>query len=337
MNNYQATATIFGFKFQIYAGLYLLLKFPHEFEKIKIEGDEDIEITMLDASKLYAQAKSFTNIYNAKNSCIKSKLKDALTTLSRIGCEEDDKLIYISNMPNRPLGIESDEFGREYYLRFGELSPESQKTIQAIIDDNKLDIDTRKLIVAGFPFYSEDRQQREQAVMRKLQELLAGIDERLFALAPQILAYWAECLLDNGTEPRVEKTIEKGKMMWDLIAFSLNSSSRAEQMLIESGFDEMRVAEAASKYDDIIHRKADNFPDYNKILQLKEAYDLDNEGANTKKFLQEKITEIQKIIFPDGPDINLEEELIQPCAGLIACNILLKKSTINKIRKGMQG
>ena len=53
MNSTQASATIFGFQFQINAAIYLMLKHFSDFDQIKIEGSqEDIELFLHDNKKI---------------------------------------------------------------------------------------------------------------------------------------------------------------------------------------------------------------------------------------------------------------------------------------------
>ena len=337
MNSSRADKVLFGFEFQVYAGLYLMLKFPHEFENIKIEGDEDIEILLADTTRLFAQAKSFTKPYDSKNSYIKNRFEKGLETLSKVKCGVNDKLIYISNMPDRPLGIEHNQFGEEYYYHFEELSKDNKDTILSIIKKANLTIDTGKLIVAGFPFYGEDPEQKCRAVLGKLRELLVGIDSRLYSMAPRILKYWASCLLDNGAEGDKNKTIEKRRMIWDLIAFCLVATGNNDKLLVEAGFDELKVYEASNLYEEFIHMKENQFPDYNRIILLKEKYSTgDYRVASIGDFVKDKSEEIKDIIFPKGTESKIDQNLRETCAALIACHILLKKSTITKILKEME-
>lgn len=57
--NNDASATSFGWDFQVNAGIYLFLYYIQDATDIKIESKlQDIEITLKDNSKVFAQAKS---------------------------------------------------------------------------------------------------------------------------------------------------------------------------------------------------------------------------------------------------------------------------------------
>lgn len=96
--NNDALATSFGWDFQVNAGIYLFLYYIQDATDIKIESKlQDIEITLNDNSKVFAQAKSaqdYTAISDQKE-----KFKDAIISLSRNNYE-GNKLLYISNIPN---------------------------------------------------------------------------------------------------------------------------------------------------------------------------------------------------------------------------------------------
>ena len=57
--NRNASPSVFGYQFQINVAIYLMIKYFKEVEEIKIEGkNEDIEISLNNKEKIYAQAKA---------------------------------------------------------------------------------------------------------------------------------------------------------------------------------------------------------------------------------------------------------------------------------------
>ena len=96
--NNDASATSFGWDFQVNAGIYLFLYYIQDATDIKIESKlQDIEITLKDNSKVFAQAKSAQDYTAVKDQ--KEKFKDAIISLSRNNYK-GNKLLYISNIPN---------------------------------------------------------------------------------------------------------------------------------------------------------------------------------------------------------------------------------------------
>lgn len=129
MNSMQASATIFGFQFQINAAIYLMLKYFSDFNQIKIEGSqEDIELFLHDNKKIYAQAKS-KEFPTKDNKGHSEKLKDALRTLSDVDDRGNYDLMYISNLEENPLNSGTKEFDGISFLKYDELKEESKKKL----------------------------------------------------------------------------------------------------------------------------------------------------------------------------------------------------------------
>lgn len=93
-----ASASSFGWNFQSNAGIFLFLKYIQNATDIKIESKlQDIEITLINGSKVYAQAKSAQDYTIVKDK--KEKFKDAIISLAR-NPQNNNQLIYISNIPD---------------------------------------------------------------------------------------------------------------------------------------------------------------------------------------------------------------------------------------------
>lgn len=100
MSNRNASASAFGWDFQVNAAILLMLENIEKAEHIRVEGaNEDIEITLNDKSKIYAQAKAVTKPDDTSN--VIKKLKDAIETLNETEKKSDGYLFtYITNSPN---------------------------------------------------------------------------------------------------------------------------------------------------------------------------------------------------------------------------------------------
>ena len=94
---YAATSTLFGFEFQANAAIVLMLEHIKEMDEIRLEGDEDIDITLSDKSKILAQAKAVERPYDDFAN-VTTKLKEALTSLSSSYNENNNvrNVIYIT-------------------------------------------------------------------------------------------------------------------------------------------------------------------------------------------------------------------------------------------------
>lgn len=100
-----ASASSFGWNFQANAGIFLFLKYFKNANEIKIESaSQDIEITLDDGCKVFAQAKSAQDYSICKDK--KEKFKDAIISLVR-NPQDKNILIYISNIPDTITSAEN--------------------------------------------------------------------------------------------------------------------------------------------------------------------------------------------------------------------------------------
>lgn len=95
--NRNASSVAFGWDFQTNSALLLMLENIADAEKIRVEGDtEDIEITLQDKSKIYAQAKSVSKPDDTSN--VQKNLTKALETLNDASKKKDGSVFtYITN------------------------------------------------------------------------------------------------------------------------------------------------------------------------------------------------------------------------------------------------
>ena len=81
--NRNASASAFGWQFQINIAIYLMIKYFGKFKEMKIEGEkEDIEILLNNSKKIYVQAKSKQNI-NDGHKFISGKIKKSFRIIIR--------------------------------------------------------------------------------------------------------------------------------------------------------------------------------------------------------------------------------------------------------------
>ena len=81
MNDRNASASAFGWDFQANSAIILMLENIRDAKCIRVEGvDEDIEITLQDQTKIYAQAKAVEKPDDTSH--VVDKLTKALETLS---------------------------------------------------------------------------------------------------------------------------------------------------------------------------------------------------------------------------------------------------------------
>ena len=171
--NRNASASAFGWQFQINIAIYLMIKYFGKFKEMKIEGKkEDIEISLNNSRKIYAQAKSKQNINDENTSSYPAKLKKALESLSDVDDSDPESLIYISNLEPNPLNSGTNEFELVSFLKYNELSLASRQKIDTQLDNIKSKINKSKLIVAKVPFFGEDKETKQKNIKQKKKDFL---------------------------------------------------------------------------------------------------------------------------------------------------------------------
>jgi len=333
MNSTQASATIFGFQFQINAAIYLMLKYFSDFDQIKIEGSqEDIELFLHDNKKIYAQAKS-KEFPTKDNKGHSEKLKDALRTLSNVDDRGNYNLMYISNLEENPLNSGTKEFDGISFLKYDELKEVSKKKIDNQISNENYNIDTSRLIIAKIPFYGDDWEQRHREISKKMSEFVSNVSPSLSSFANRIITIWEEEFLHNASVKSPKITINKENVVWGLVVckLQLDDVKKFDEKL---EIEETDFLEAIDEYEKIIDIKSSTFLDYNKIISLYSQYKLKSDkSVSIYEFIQGNKDEIFNLIFPDK---NRDDIVLQACAKIIAKEIILRSKSIEEIKRGVE-
>lgn len=148
-----ASPSAYGWVFQVGAGITLMLDNVKDFTSMKMEGkSDDIELT-LPTGKIYAQAKSVTQIGNQKTAS--TNLNDALKLLDSDKENGDAvRLIYITNIANPLSSKMASAFQYEHVYDFSTLSEEDQEKIKSKVSSDFL---TEKFQIHILNFFGEGR------------------------------------------------------------------------------------------------------------------------------------------------------------------------------------
>lgn len=254
-----ASASAFGWDFQVNAGVYLFLHYIKQAESVIVESKyQDIEIVFSDKT-LYAQAKALQdeNTIGTEN----KKLKDAIVSLAKVSKNSEDDIVYISNL-RAPINGERDLF-RNDIVSFSKCPPDIQLHIKqqvALIvsnlqtklkgpnvrDRKKLEslifrlenFDYTKFWIASiYPFGVGD--DRDKKIREKTIDVLTrdmGLDEpTAMTYSRKILEHWQKVLQLDSTLPdrgSQRKYINKKDFAWTVIA--LLSENIANQIVESS-------------------------------------------------------------------------------------------------------
>lgn len=243
-----ASASSFGWDFQVNAAIFLAVSYLQTMKDIKVEtAKQDIEITTEDNEKIFAQAKSGQDYSTDKNK--KEKFKDAIESLAK-NPFENSTLIYISNLPdtfkNERRNFENVIEG--YSSCPSILKSEIDKTIESILKPStrarkgakgqKISKIPQELkerikrfpknslyICTIFP-YSQDIENRYIRIREKIADFLAntvGLSiEQVSSITVPLLKYWQDNLGNNSTlKDNPDKKISKKEFTWPIIIYSI--------------------------------------------------------------------------------------------------------------------
>lgn len=203
-----ASFASFGYAFQADAGLYLFCDFYKDVKAIKIESSlQDIEMLDNNDHFIMAQAKASQNPFNC--SSFGSKLFDALFSLARHYVNDDDKLIYVTNIPN-VFGEEMKGQFNDDYVTFSKLS---KKAKDIVID--KIELGKTKI----------QREIDSEKTSDKQKEKLRLILEKLSKFNPDNLSFLSISRYFEGCDKRTIKDKIAGFLHDDLEINDLNKIS----------------------------------------------------------------------------------------------------------------
>lgn len=325
--NRNASASAFGWQFQINIAIYLMIKYFGRFKEMKIEGEkEDIEISLNNNKKIYAQAKSKQDINDGDTSSYSTKLKKALESLSDVNDNDSKSLIYISNLEPNPLNSGTNEFELTTFLKYNELTAVSKEKVDIQLKKLGKDINKEKLIIAKVPFFGEDKDTRQKFIITKIEDFLTFISSDLLSYKNRFMETWESDALHNSTQNNMKLKIKREDVLWRLLILKLgNSNSLKYDESME--IDEEDFFYALDKYNQIINYKEANFKIYNKISQLIiKAQNLDP-NIKSNSFITKHENEIYDIVFEDNKNNNMET-IEKACSKIIAKRIFIRKRNL---------
>lgn len=325
--NRNASASAFGWQFQINIAIYLMIKYFGKFEEMKIEGEkEDIEISLNNSKRIYAQAKSKQNINDGDTSSYSTKLRKALESLSDVNDNDSESLIYISNLEPNPLNSGTNEFELVSFFKYNELSLASKEKIDIQLNQLQKNINKDKLIIAKVPFFGEDKETKQKYIIAKIEDFLTFISSDLLPYKNRFLQMLESEALHNATQNNMKLKLKKEDVLWRLLILKLgdgNSIKFDESMEIE----EETFFEALDTYDRIINYKEADFDVYNKISNLIMKAKIENKEIRSNQFVIKYENEIYDIVFKNNKDSNMET-IEKACSKIIAKKIFIRKENI---------
>lgn len=319
-----ASASSFGWQFQINVAIYLMLKYFNRYNQIKVEGEkEDIEILLNNSKKIYIQAKS--KIDTTNNDGYSTKLKEALKSLSDIENDDVEQLMYISNLTPNPLNSGTiNEFEGVTFLKYTELQDASKRKIDNQLNSLGVTLDKEKLWIAVIPFYGEDERNKKKNIYYIIENFLASAGFDLVPYSKRILEMWESEFFNNSSTRAPYIKIKKEDVLWQLVLLEVEKD---KVMQFDSNIcdDEEDYQMAIDRYEKIINNREGDFRIYNKISNLYR----NKKEISMYEFINKYSSEIYDIVF-DGNKNKSQEFIEIICSKIIARRILLRKNHLEE-------
>ena len=325
MENRNASPSAFGWDFQANAAILLMLENIQDAEKVRVEGkDEDIEITLINKTKIYSQVKAVAKPDDYSH--VIEKLTAALETLNQAARNGDGYLYtYVTNSPN-PFNNQKtmSYFTSKTHLYFDELPTSAQKKIVEILNNKGFtNIDIAKLDVRVIPFYGRDLKNRYKEIKNAVNDLLNELGIPTDGLARDILNIWQRDFFQNATQPDTTIAIEKKKMIWPVIVLVVDKVVAGEY---KKDFSDDEIDEIENKYKLVINQQTLLYDFVTKVISEHRKY-----GKSVKIFVNDCWKNYLKRLENIYADESEKEILMK----IILYRILMQRKYISDIKKGV--
>ena len=322
-----ATSVLFGFDFQANAAIILMLENIREMAHIRLEGAEDIDITLNDGSHIFAQAKSVVNSSSDFKNVL-ANMKKSIESLSEANHNASNsvkELIYITNSPNpfkekQPNTIFLGPSQRNY----NSLPEELQGIISEIL--NKLDnpLDVNKLKIQILPFETDNYKERYKFVIAEIGDFISLLGN--FPIERNLIhKIWANDLFRSGTRKDQNINLKKKDLIWPIIVLITDNEDYDEYDIDDSDTEEL-----LSSYRGIINTCSEKYEFVTRVLNAYNSFNAGDNRTKIDKFIKSESQNF-KYLFDDA-NINLSEDLQTILLQIIIRNIISKRRRINHIK-----
>lgn len=334
MKSRRANAVLFGFDFQRNAAIVLMLENIKALRSVRLEGnEEDIELTLDNGSKILAQAKAVEKS-SSDFTHVRENLKKALVSLSEGSQKTDAKqLILITNSPNPFNDTESRSVfaGLPTHRSFANLPPSAQEIVRNYLEGIKEPLDLDKFMVQVIPFETDDETERYKAVMQTVNDFVYSLNANLTpGLGRQLLQVWHDEIFINGTKMDAAIQLNKKDVIWPILVFETDISRCDDDFL--SQFDIGVYDEVVRIYGTTIDSCCERIEFFTKII-----FDY-TQFPCTKKPMEkccEFIDSTWGNYKSEFSADSIDEETLEALTKIVLYNVIRRRITIDKIKKGV--
>lgn len=329
-----AAPSLFGWDFQVNAAIAILIDNIKDVDRIRLEGDkQDIEITLSNNEKIYAQAKSVEKAGDYNN--VKKHLSDALNSLNNTAYENDDvvkQFIYITNSENPMGNIQTISQFIGSYIRqpYANLTDKAKTIVDKALAnaEKEVSIDKDKLFIYVLQFQNGiDAKDRYTNIKRIVDEFVETILENRNGIGAKVLDVWQKELLLNGSVSNTTITLDKKEFTWIIVVKAIENSLMENSFYDK--FDISEVQNVQKHFSEFISNSVVRFEFVTKVLSDFNDYKPNDRSKKTVEFVEENwnnyVSEFSVVnLLPNEQEILVKE---------ILARIIYQSNTINCMKE----
>ena len=328
-----AAPSLFGWDFQVNAAIAIFIDNIEDVDRIRLEGDkQDIEITLSNNEKIYAQAKAVEKAGNYSN--VKKHLEDALNSLNNTAYENDDvkQFIYITNSENPMGNIQTISQFIGSYIRqpYTNLSDKAKKIVDKALDnaEKEVSIDKNKLFIYVLQFQNGiELKDRYTNIKRIVDEFIESILENRNGIGAKVLDVWQKELLLNGSVSNTTITLEKKRFSWIIIVKAIENSL-LENSLYDK-FDISEVRNIQKHFSEFINNSVVRFEFVTIVLSDFNSFRPREKSKKTVEFIEKNWKNYVNEFSVETLEPNRQEILVKE----ILARIIYQYNTINRMKE----
>ncbi len=333
MSNNCAAPSLFGWDFQINAAIAILIDNMSDIEEVRLEGSkQDIEITLSNNKKIYAQAKSVEKAGDYSN--VKKHLTNALISLNKHASDSTDdvkQFIYITNSEN-PLGNQntiSQFIGPYIRQKYSNLSDKAREIVDNALDkaDKDIRIDKEKLFIYILQFQNGmSDNDRYTNIKRIVDEFVESILENRNGIGGKILDVWQKELLLNGSISNTSITLNKKQLTWIIVVKAIENS--LEDNSFYKKFDISEIQAVQSHFKETINNATVKFGLITTVLSDFNEFTPNERHKKTEEFIEQNWENYKSEFSVESLPSDTQEILIKT----ILARIIYQSNTINNMK-----
>jgi len=329
MADRNASQVLFGFDFQINSAIVIMLENIKEMATIRLEGTEDIEITLNDGSKILAQAKSVVNSSTDFSNVLRN-LKKSINSLSeaqqKVGVVK--QLIYITNTPNpfNEKTLNSIFYGQAH-RDYDSLAQSLKDVIDKITREIVKPLDTSKFLIQILPFETDNNKERYKCVMEAIDSFKSNLCVSSIS-KENLHTIWQSDIFKNGTKRAQNFVLSKKDIIWPIIVLIIENHESYDEL------DQSQTVEISRSYNEIINYCTERYEFATRVLRAFQDFQKDKNIQERKQvFIREESKNYLPILKDNN--ISISDELMIKLIEIILINILNKRIQIDNIKNAV--